>query len=198
MKREFLETELEKLNVEDKDSIKTAVDSIMAEYGKAVNKTTEELKKTTAERDTLKDQLTDANKTIEEFKNVDVEGKDKAISEWKEKYEKATKEAEEKISKMTYDNVVNGLVNAVSFSSESAKKGFIQELEKKELKLEGDKLLGWNDFVDEYKKSDPNAFTQEKAEETKVTASTGDTHERNFPASSFVDLRSALKEQYNK
>ena len=51
-----------------------------------------------------------------------------------------------------------------------------QWLKEKELKFEDDKLVGFDDFVNSYKESDPSAFIEEKKEEPSVTVSTGGNH----------------------
>jgi len=52
----------------------------------------------------------------------------------------------------------------------------MSDLKAKELKFEDDKLVGFDDFVNSYKESDPTAFMEEK-EEPSVKVNTGDNHD---------------------
>ena len=53
----------------------------------------------------------------------------------------------------------------------------MNDLKEKELKFEEDKLVGFDDFVNSYKETDPDAFIEEKKEEDSMYADTGDTHD---------------------
>ncbi|MBR0318907.1 MAG: phage scaffolding protein [Spirochaetia bacterium] len=85
MTREFLEN----LKLE-----KDVVDKIMAENGKDIEAT----KAKYADRDDLKKQLEEANKTIEKFKDYDQAKED--VKKWKEQYENSQKENLAKIAEM--------------------------------------------------------------------------------------------------
>ena len=174
MKREFLENAIKNLKVEDNDSVKSVVDSIMAEYGKAFKETNEKLDNITTERDTLKNQLENANKTINELKDIDVEAKDKAISEWKEKYDKDTKELQEKLTQQNYEHKIKDLASKLKFTSKGAENDFISKAYEKKLVIEGEKVLGWDDFVNSCKESDPEAF---KEDTPQAVANTGGNHQ---------------------
>lgn len=52
-------------------------------------------------------------------------------------------------------------ISAVKFSSESAKKAFLSDLKAKNLPLQEGKLLGFDDYLANYKKNDPGAFAPE-------------------------------------
>lgn len=106
----------------------------------------------------LQTQLEEANKKISTLSQVDTADLQKEIDDWKNKYETETKELNDKISKREYEYVVNDLVRDIKFSSSSAKKNFIRELQEKELKLENGKLLGFDDYKKEYEEKDPGAF----------------------------------------
>ena len=51
----------------------------------------------------------------------------------------------------------------MKFSSASAKRAFIHDaIKAKTIKLDGDDLLNYGEFVEQYKTSDPGAFIQEQ------------------------------------
>jgi len=99
MKREELKT----LGLTDEQ-----IDKVMAENGKDIEAT----KSKFADYDGLKTQLTDANKTIEGFKAMDIDGIKKAADDWKAKAEKAETDAAAKIADMQFDGLLSGAVSA--------------------------------------------------------------------------------------
>ena len=56
-------------------------------------------------------------------------------------------------------------MTGLEFTSEGAKKAFISDVQSKAFKVEGEKLVGFNEFLDGYRQSDPGAF-KEKEEST--------------------------------
>lgn len=94
MKREFLQN----FKVGDQALPKEVVDAIMDENGKDI----ETAKKPFADYETIKQQLMDANKTIDNFKSMDVDAIKKAADEWKTKAEQAEQDAAAKIAEMEF------------------------------------------------------------------------------------------------
>ena len=110
----------------------------------------------------LKRQLEEVNAKVQELSNADAEKLNKEIEDLKKKYETDTNALNEKISKREYEYAVKELTRDIKFSSESAKKTFMNDLVSKDLKLEEGKLLGFDDYLNSYKEADPNAFVVEK------------------------------------
>lgn len=103
MKREFLQN----LKIGDQALTKELIDAIMDENGKDI----EAAKKPFADYDTLKTQLADANKAIEDFKGLDIDGVKKAADDWKAKYEQAEKDYSAKLADMEFDSLLSGAVS---------------------------------------------------------------------------------------
>lgn len=106
----------------------------------------------------LKEQLKNANTEIQSYKDMDIESIKKSVSDWETKYNTDTQELQDKLAKKDYEYKVREKVSGLKFTSESAKKSFIADLMEKGLKLENDNILGFDDFVKEFKATDPNAF----------------------------------------
>ena len=104
MKREFLQN----FKIGDAPLPKEIIDAIMDENGKDI----EAAKKPFADYDAVKQQLTEANKAIEGFKALDVDGVKKAADEWKAKYEQAEKDHAAKLADMEFDGLLSGAVSA--------------------------------------------------------------------------------------
>lgn len=100
MKREFLQN-FEGLS-------KEVIDAIMDENGRDIER--ERSKR--ADYDTIKEQLAAANRQIEEFKGMDIDGVKKAAEEWKAKAEQAEREASERIAEMEFNGTLREAITA--------------------------------------------------------------------------------------
>lgn len=102
MKREFLLN----FKVGDQALPKEVIDAIMAENGRDI----EAAKKPFADYDTLKTQLETAQKTIQGFKDQDIEGIRQSAKDWEEKYNQAVKDHEAKLADMAFDQILDGAI----------------------------------------------------------------------------------------
>lgn len=112
MKREFLQN----LKVGEQPLPKEVINAIMDENGADI----EAAKKPFADYETIKQQLKDANKTIEDFKGMDVDGIKKAADEWKEKAEKAERDAAAKIAEMEFNGLLSSAITSAKGKSVKA------------------------------------------------------------------------------
>lgn len=143
---------------------KEQIDFVMAENGKDIKglKTVQsDLTKAEADRDKFKSDYEAAKATLDGFEGKDFEAITKERDEWKGKAEKSEKDYREQLSKRDYSDAVKIAVEKIGFSSNSAKKAFIAELEADPLKIKDGKLLGFDDFVKSYKETDATAFKNE-------------------------------------
>ena len=145
----------------------------------------------------IREQLDNANKKIEELSKVNAEDLQKEVDDWKKKYEEDTKKLNDDISKREREYLVNDLVRDLKFSSESAKKAFKSELASKDLKIEDGKLIGFDDYLNSYKKNDPQAFIEEKKDDNNKISLGGD-HNDKTPKKQASGLREALHEKFDK
>lgn len=67
------------------------------------------------------------------------------------------------MSAQQYNYAVKDAISGLRFSSHAAQKAFTDSLTQKGLKLEDDKLVGFEDYVAEYKNDDPGAFLQDES-----------------------------------
>lgn len=165
MKREFLE------NLDLGDGVKLskeAVEAIMAEHGKTKTGLENQITTLTTERDGLKGQLEEANSAIQSYKEMDVEGIKQKAGEWEEKYNTDTQTLKKQLEAAHYGFAVKEAVAGIKFSSESARRAFIADLQEKKLPLQEGKLLGLEDFTKSYQETDPGAFVPENDDKTPV------------------------------
>lgn len=84
---------------------------VSAEIGKGfVAKADFDAKNT--ELKTVKGQLSEANKAIEEFKSLDIDGVRRAAAEWQKKAEQAERDAAQRIADMEFDGVLRDAISA--------------------------------------------------------------------------------------
>ena len=115
------------------------------------------------EIENLREQLTAANKQIEEFQSMNIDEIKASAAAWQEKYAASEKAWNEKLAGLKYEAAAKDAIADVKFSSNSAKRAFLSDLQAKNLPLENDKITGFTDFLNSYKESDPDAFVSEEA-----------------------------------
>ena len=78
-------------------------------------------------------------------------------------YDREKKAWETKTAQQKRKYAIEAKAAALRFSSASAKRAFLHDAEKAAtIKLDGDDLLNYSEFVEQYKASDPGAFVQDQ------------------------------------
>lgn len=127
------------------------VQRVFAMNGEEMNGLKASVATLTAERDTARTDLADANKKLEGYD-----------PEWKTKADQARQQAEQQVAEMKAGYAATSAASGLKFTSDSAKKAFLSDLKAKNLPLQDDgTLLGFDDYVASYKKTDPGAFAPE-------------------------------------
>lgn len=164
MKREFLKG----LGLED-----TVIDQIMDENGKDINKINEKVKTLEAEVNNTKELLTNANKEIDSYKSMDIDAIKQSAEDYKNKFETVEKEYQAKISQMEYDNKLDKYVDGLNLKNDIYKNAVISQIKEKELKFDGDTLLGGEELVNGFKEKYAEAFVDTKPKPTFVDSTPG-------------------------
>ncbi|VDG98900.1 Phage minor structural protein GP20 [Lysinibacillus sphaericus] len=166
MNREFLKS----LGLEDE-----AIDKIMAEHGKTVNKTKEDLESVTTERDSLKDQITERDTQLDNLsKQVkDNEELTAEIDRLKDENKTSTSELQGKLEKQAFDFSLDKALTTAKVRNPKAVKAL---LDTEKIKLDGEKLLNLDDQLSGLKESDPYLFADERKDNNtgKPSFSTGE------------------------
>lgn len=127
------------------------VQRVFAMNGEEMNGLKASVATLTAERDTARTSLADANKKLEGYD-----------PEWKTKADQAQQQADQKVAELKAGYAADSAASGLKFTSDSAKKAFLSDLKAKNLPLQDDgTLLGFDDYVASYKKTDPGAFAPE-------------------------------------
>ena len=129
-----------------------------------------ELTTTISQRDTdlatLQQTLKDAG-DLDALKQASTE-----LADLQKKYDKETKAYQEQLSKQAYEFAVKEFANGKNFSSNAAKRDFIQSMLAKNLSLEEGKIIGAEDFVQIYSKDNADAFVTKSDPKPTFTQST--------------------------
>lgn len=80
------------------------------------------------------------------------------MSALQEKYNADTKAYKAQLAEQSYDFAVKEYANNIEFSSSAAKRDFIGQLKNAGLKMDGDKILGADDFRVKYQEANADAF----------------------------------------
>lgn len=137
---------------------------ITEEQTAAINKLFDKQASEHAEEvENLREQLTAANNQIKEFQSMNIDEIKASAAAWQEKYAASEKAWQEKLAGLKYEAAAKDAIADIKFSSNSAKRAFLSDLQAKNLPLENDKLTGFSDFLNSYKESDPNAFISEES-----------------------------------
>ncbi|WP_298735992.1 phage scaffolding protein [uncultured Subdoligranulum sp.] len=127
------------------------VQRVFAMNGEEMNGLKASVATLTAERDTARTSLADANKKLEGYD-----------PEWKAKAAQAQQQADKQVAELKAGYAADSAASGLKFTSDSAKKAFLSDLKAKNLPLQDDgTLLGFDDYVASYKKTDPGAFAPE-------------------------------------
>ena len=77
------------------------------------------------------------------------------------KYDTDSKNYKKQLQEQAYEFAVREFANTKAFSSQAAKRDFIQSMIAKQLKMENNSILGADDFVNMYAENNQDAFMEE-------------------------------------
>lgn len=129
---------------------------------------------------TLTKNLSDRTKDLDDVKSkLETAGTDKGklsdlnseLENLRTKYDTDTAAYKERLAKQEYEFAVKEFAGSKKFSSNAAKRDFINSLIKAELKMNEGAIMGAEDFVTKYTADNADAFVTEKAD-TAETAPT--------------------------
>lgn len=119
-----------------------------------------ELTTTISTRDT---DLATLQQTLKDAGDVEaLKQASKDLTELQKKYDKETKAYQEQLSKQAYEFAVKDFANSKNFTSNAAKRDFIQSMLAKNLSLEEGRIIGAEDFVQMYSKDNEDAFAKKE------------------------------------
>jgi len=143
------------------------IDKIMAENGKDIESLKGKISTIETELKSAKDQLTEANSTIEGFKKLDVESIQKAADEWKTKAETIQTEAQKQVAQLKFDHALDGALTGAKAKNAKAVKALL-DLENLKLNETDGSVIGLEDQLNKIKEANDFLFENDKQPPTIV------------------------------
>lgn len=169
---EQVQTEIDKVNAGQADKTKHVRFADLSEGGyvsvgkfhsqvDALSQQVQDLQGQIAQRDTditgLQDKLTAAQADATKLNDVQVE-----LSGLKTKYEQDQQTWATNAAKQRKEFMLREKANGLQFSSAAAKRDFIGQATGKDFQLDGETLMGYEDFLTKYKAENPGALVEEQ------------------------------------
>ena len=172
--KEFLES----VGITDKDAVKKITDAYSADIQ--------------AEKDaaaSIQTQLDTANQTIQSYKDMDIDGIKASVEEYKQKLEQS--EADRKA--FEHRTKLSQYVKGLGLKDDVYEKHVTDLLTEKELKFDGDKLIGGDDVVKAFRESHADAFAPNPNERAVAPTSGHQPAAMSGVEAAFYDMNPNLK-----
>jgi hypothetical protein len=150
------------------------IDFIMSENGKDVETQKAKTTAVQGEADGLKKQIEDANKQIESFKGMDIEGVKKTADEYKTKFETAQAENTKAMAALKFDHALEGALTGAKAKNAKAVKALLDANNLKLNDADGS-IIGLDDQLKKIKETNDYLFESETPPPTIVTGATNQT-----------------------
>lgn len=113
------------------------------------------------EADGYKKQLTEANTTIESYKEMDIEGIKKSADEWKQKYETDTAALNQQIETQKRTFAAEKYLDGQKIKSPLARKSILSDFMAQNLEFKDGTFVGADDYMKKMREQYPNDFENE-------------------------------------
>lgn len=133
------------------------VDKIMALHGADIEGHKAKLTATQTEADVLKKQIEEANKTIEGFRGMDIDGIKRAADEWKAQAEQAQKDAEAQVASLRFEHALDGALSGAKAKNAKAVRALLDMSGLKLNEADGT-IIGLNDQLEKIKSESDYLF----------------------------------------
>jgi hypothetical protein len=154
--------ELKALGLEDE-----VLDKVMAIHGKDIERHKADLETAEGTVQTLTEQLDEANTTIASFKEMDIEAIKQSAAEYKEKFDTAKQESEQKIAGLKFDHALEkALTNARARNFKSVKA--LLDLDQLKLDEDGETLEGFEDQIQKVVEENEYLFEIDDEEDPEI------------------------------
>lgn len=137
------------------------INKAVAENYKTVSEVEKKTSKLESERDSWKDRAETAEETLKGFEGKDFDTITRERDEWKKKAEDAEKEYSAKEAEREKQELLKEAFADIEFTSESAKKAIMAQIAEG-VSVKNGKLIGFNDLLEDAKKSDASAFVDKE------------------------------------
>jgi len=127
-----------------------------------------------AERDNFKTQNDDLTKSLKAFEGVNPEELKAQVADAVKKAAEAEKKANDELARRDRNDMIDKALESVGFTSSYAKKDIVSRLKNEnDIRVKDGQLIGLDDYLNIYRKSDPDAFSGDKKPATFTTPNGG-------------------------
>lgn len=150
-----------------------------SKYDDDIKEVNQQVESLNGQIETLNSTITTRDEDLEALKKqLEQAGEDKvkleqlstSMTDLQAKYEADIKAREDQLHQQSYKFAVTRYADTQQFTSKAAKRDFIKAMLDKELKMEGDKLIGGDDFRAAYAVENGDAFKVDEPEPTPAPA----------------------------
>lgn len=141
------------INSRDIGSAKSKTDALTEQ----INALNEQIKARDADMTALREKLTAAQADAGKLADAQT-----ALTNLQEKYAADQKAWDAQKAAQAYEFAVKSKAGELRFSSNAARNDFIRSALEKKMQLDGDRILGFDDFAKAYREADPSAFAADE------------------------------------
>ena len=134
-------------------------------------------------------QLDEASKTIQSYKDMDIDGIKASVADYKQKLE----QSEADRAAFEYRTKLSQYVKGLQLKNDVYEKYVTDLLTSKELKFDGDKLIGADDVVQQFRTAHADAFAPNPGERAAVPTSGNLPSAMNGVDAAFYGMNPSLK-----
>ena len=160
------------------------IDKIMAENGRDIEQYKNQVNALTTEKNQLTTQITEANKTIQSFKDIDVDKLKASVTEWEDKYNKAVQDSANEIKQIKFNTSLNEVLRTAKAKNNKAVRALLDE---SKITLNDDgTFLGLKEQLDSIQKENSYLFDTEEPKVPKVVSGTEGKSNTDKDEDSFI------------
>lgn len=148
------------INSKDIGNAKAKTDTLTAQ----INTLNDQIKQRDADLTAMRDKLNAAQADAGKLTEAQT-----ALSDLQAKYAADQKAWDEQKKAQAYEFAVKSKAGEMKFSSNAAKNDFVRSAIEKNMQLDGDRILGFDDFAKAYREADPSAFVLDEPQKPQPT-----------------------------
>ena len=145
--------------ISEVNNIQTKLDKAEGERDTYKTKYDEDIKQRDSDIKDLQTKLKNAGTDADKLKTLETD-----LATLQTNYDTSKAEYEKKLSQQAYEFAIREKVSSIKFSSELAKKAFIADAMKEDMKLKNGELQGFDSFLESYRSNDAGAFIAENTQ----------------------------------
>lgn len=149
-------------NIEVPEEAKANIRKEVAENYKTVNEFNQKMETIQDDIKKAEERANTAEKALESLGDIDPAQVNETIKKLQEELKEEKEKYRADIENREYNELIKNAMSAMEFTSESAKKAFIADLNADKLKVKNGELIGFDDFVKAFAKADPQAMVDLK------------------------------------